>query len=176
MNKQRLKLILMAVAVIVVGIVFDQVTKWLCVKYIPLKTSVTVIPSILDFTHIQNTGAAWGMFGEPGQRWIFLVISSVAIVAMLGFLFTLKEKSETLLAISLAMIASGGIGNMIDRLALGYVVDFVDTNPFLAHFHLHFPIYNGADILVCVGAALMVLAYLILWHKEAKEKKESQKQ
>ena len=59
MNKQRLKLILMALAVIVVGIVFDQVTKWLCVKYIPLKTSVTVIPGVLDFTHIQNTGAAW---------------------------------------------------------------------------------------------------------------------
>ena len=176
MNKQRVKLLILAAVIVVLGIVFDQVTKWLCVKHIPLRESVTVIPEILDFTHIRNTGAAWGMFGEPGQRWIFMVISSVAILGMLGFLFTLKEKSETLMAISLALIISGGIGNMIDRLALGYVVDFIDTNPLLAHFNLSFPIYNGADTLVCIGAALLVLAYLILWKKEVQEKKETQKQ
>ena len=172
MNKQRIKLLILALSIVVVGVVLDQLTKWLCVKYIPLHASVTVIPNFLSFTHIRNTGAAWGMFGSPDQRWIFMVISTAAILGMIGFLFTLKEKSETLMAVALGMIISGGIGNMIDRVRLEYVVDFIDTNPFLAHFDARFPIYNGADCFVCVGAGLLLLAYLLLWRKEAKENKE----
>ena len=172
MNKQRVKFLLMALAIILAGIALDQLTKWLSVAYLKPVGSVKLIPGVVSLTYVENRGAAFGMLA--GQRWIFMVVSTLAILGMGGFLFTLKEKSETLLAVALSMIVSGGIGNMIDRIALGYVVDFIDVNPLLSHIHLSFAIFNGADSFVCVGAGILVLYYLLTWRKEEKAKKETE--
>ena len=170
MNKQRLKFLIIAAVIIVFGVALDQYSKWLCVQHLPYETPVECIPHILNLTYITNDGAAWGMLDE--HRWVFMSLSTVAIIGMLIFLFTLKEKSETFLAVSLAVIISGGIGNMIDRVMLETVVDFIDFNPFLSYLHLSFPIFNIADTLVCIGGGMLVLAYILLWRKEEQEKKE----
>ena len=140
---------------IVVGVIFlDQLTKWLAVIFLEGGPSVPVISWFIQFSYVENTGAAWGMFGEPGQRWIFLTLSSIAIVAILLYVFIAKPKS-VLLRTALAFIVGGGIGNMIDRVLLGYVVDFLDFT------FMDFPVFNVADSFVCIGAAMMML-YIIL--------------
>lgn len=174
MTKQRVKILVTAVAVIIIGIILDQLTKWLCLTYLQPKGSVGLIPHVVDLTYVENRGAAFGMLAD--RRWVFMVISTVAIVGMCVFLTTLKEKKDTLTAIALSMIISGGIGNMIDRVFLGYVVDFIDVNPMLKPLGLSFAVFNGADSFVCVGAGLLFLAYILLWRKEEQAKKEIQNQ
>ena len=150
---------------IVVGVVFlDQLTKWLTVIFLDVYETAPFISWFMDFHHIRNTGAAWGMFGEPDQRWIFMTLSSVAIIAILLFVFIAKPKS-LLLRTALAFIVGGGIGNMIDRIFLEYVVDF------LRFTFIKFPVFNVADSFVCVGAAMMVLYILIDTVKEYKNEK-----
>lgn len=166
MTKDQKRLTILSTAIIAVGILLDQLTKWLAVRYLmPLwPDSVHLIPGVVDLTYAENPGAAFGML--EGHRWVFMTVSTVAILAMGVYLFTLKERKDTLAAVSLAMIVSGGIGNMIDRVALGYVVDFIDVNPLFP-----FAIFNGADSFVCVGAALLVLAFLLEWKREIKAEK-----
>jgi len=151
---------------IAVGVILlDQLTKWLAIVFLENGPSVPVISWFIQFSYVENTGAAWGMFGEPGQRWIFLTLSSIAIVAILLYVFIMKPKS-LLLRISLAFIVGGGIGNMIDRVLLGYVVDFLEFT------FIEFPVFNVADSFVCIGAAMMVLYIVLDTIKEYKNGKQ----
>lgn len=151
-------------AVIVGGIFLDQLTKWLSVKFLmPLGKSVPIIDGVLQLTYVENTGAAFGMLKE--HRWVFILVSTVAILGISLFLY-LGHAPTRFTAISLSMIISGGIGNMIDRLFLGYVVDFIDF------CLIDFAVFNGADSFVCVGCALMVLAILIMPSAEKQEDKK----
>ncbi len=133
-------------------IFIDQLSKWLAVIFLQGNGTVGVIPFLFDFTYVENRGAAWGMFSE--QRWVFILISTIAILALFAFLFIERPKNKLLLA-ALFLILAGGIGNMIDRLALGYVVDFIEFA------FMEFPVFNIADSCVCIGAALLIL-YLII--------------
>lgn len=152
---------------IAVGVIFlDQLTKWLTVIFLDPKMPTTVIDWFIRFRYVENTGAAWGMFGEPGQRWIFMTLSTVAIIAILLYVFIMKPKS-LLLRTSLGFIVGGGIGNMIDRVLLGFVVDFLEFT------FIDFPVFNVADSFVCIGAALMIL-YLVI--DTVKEYKNGRKQ
>ena len=150
-------------AVILLGIVLDQLTKWLAVKFLEPIPTKPLIESVLHLTYVENRGAAFGMLAN--QRWIFILISSVTIIVLLGVLYA-GYLPNRLYKISVAMIISGGIGNMIDRLALGYVVDFIDFRL------INFAVFNGADSFVCVGAGLLVLALIFDIVKEAKMKNE----
>lgn len=147
--------IIVSVVLMLVGVGLDQLTKYLVVANMGLHESIAVIPGVFNFTYIQNDGAAFGMLDD--QRWIFLVLSTVAIIGILGFMFWKKPQDKLLLA-SLILIVSGGIGNMIDRIALGYVIDFID---FCAFPELWKWVFNVADSFVCVGAGIMIL-WLIL--------------
>lgn len=151
-------------AVILVGIGLDQLTKLLSVIYLSPITTQPIIKDVIHLTYVENRGAAFGMLAN--QRWIFIVISTVAIIAMLAYLY-LGHAENMLMAVSLSMIISGGIGNMIDRLALGYVVDFIDFRL------INFAVFNGADSFVCVGATLLLLSVIIPEIKErrARDKK-----
>ena len=144
-------------AVILVGIGLDQLTKLLSVLYLSPITTLPIIKDVIHLTYVENRGAAFGMLAD--RRWIFIVISTVAIIAMLAYLY-LGHAENMLMAVSLSMIISGGIGNMIDRLALGYVVDFIDFRL------INFAVFNGADSFVCVGAALLLLSVIIPEIKE----------
>ena len=144
------------IAITLAGILLDQLTKLLVSGGMELHESITVIPGLFHITYHQNRGAAWGMLAD--QRWVFILVSTVTIVAILSFLIRTKRR-DPLMITALAMILSGGIGNMIDRLALGYVVDMIHA------VFIDFPIFNVADSFVCVGAALLFLSVLF----EAKE-------
>ena len=156
---------IITVLLIIATVVLDQVSKLLVVANMELYESIEVIPGIFRFTYIHNHGAAFGSMAD--SRWIFMILSTIAIIAILVFIFWKKPQSKLLLA-SLALIAGGGIGNMIDRVYLGYVVDFLD---FCAFPKLWMWIFNVADACVCVGAGMLALWMILDTINEEKAKK-----
>jgi signal peptidase II len=144
-------------AIIVVGVILDQLTKLLSVKFLMPLHTVPIIRDVIHLTYVENTGAAFGILKD--QRWVFILTSTVTIIAILLYLY-LGHAESLLYGVALSMICSGGIGNMIDRLALGYVVDFIDFRL------INFAVFNGADSFVTVGACILILALLLDMKKE----------
>lgn len=144
-------------------IAVDQLTKWLCVTLLKPVGRVTLIPNFLKLTYVENRGAAFGSFTE--HRWVFMIISTVAIVGVTVYLLRFCEDNR-LLRCALALIIGGGIGNMIDRIALGYVIDFIDFCGIWAY------VFNGADSAVCIGAGLMILYVIFELIRETKAAKQ----
>ena len=149
-------------AVIIGGIVLDQLSKLLAVKLLAPIGSVPLWEGVLHLTYVENRGAAFGMLAD--HRWVFMSISTIAITAIAIYLYSGRNTSK-LYTSALMLIVSGGIGNMIDRIALGYVVDFIDFAL------IDFAVFNIADSLVCIGAGLLVLALVLDIIKEAKLEK-----
>lgn len=146
-----------------IAALLDQITKLLVVQNIAPGTFAPGLKGVFRLTYIENKGAAFGILSE--HRWIFMVLSAIAIAAILFFLW--KEKPKSLLVqLSLGMILGGGIGNMIDRVFRGAVVDFIDLE------FMRFYVFNVADSFVCVGCALLIL-YLILSEIQEKKKKKN---
>jgi signal peptidase II len=139
-------------------LLLDQWTKSMVVQKLPLYQRLEVIQGFFNLTHVRNTGGAFGIFG--GERGglgsiLFVVVSLIAIGAIV-FLFLKIKESEKTLALSFSLILSGAVGNLIDRLRYGEVVDFLD-------FHLstyHWPAFNVADSAICIGIGLMALELL----------------
>ena len=161
-------------------IILDQISKAIVVATIPEGSLIEVIPNIFNLTYIENRGAAFGMLSE--QRWIFMVISVLAIVGIIIFLWKEKPKSFWIKT-TLAFILGGGIGNMIDRTFRPGVVDFIDAD-FVQYPQISlqggfsmtledFPIFNIADCFITVGCVALI-CYLIFIElpREAKEEKE----
>lgn len=155
------------ILIIIASIWLDQLTKWLAVTFLQGNPSVPIIPDVLQLTYLENRGAAFGMLQD--QRWVFLVISTVGITAVLLYLF-IKRPTSKLLCTAIALIVGGGIGNMIDRVLLGYVVDFIDF------CLINFAIFNVADSFVCVGAGMLALWVILDTVKEEKRKKAAEAQ
>ncbi len=142
-------------AVIVVGsILLDQVTKYWAVKELMPIGSTILWEGLLGLRYVENTGAAFGMM--KGQRWFFIILSTVAIIAISIYLIKYRRTVPSLLGIALAMIVGGGIGNQIDRILNGYVVDFFEF------LFIDFAIFNVADCFVTVGAFLIILDMLFV--------------
>jgi signal peptidase II len=139
-------------------LLLDQWTKSVVVQKLPLYQRVEVIQGFFNLTHVRNTGGAFGIFGgEKGGLGsiLFVVVSLIAIGAIVFLFLRVKENEETL-ALSFSLILSGAVGNLIDRLRYGEVVDFLD-------FHLstyHWPAFNVADSAICIGIGLMALELL----------------
>lgn len=132
----------------------DQVSKYFISAHLPRGEQIRVIPYLFNFTYVENKGAAWGMLAN--NRWIFIVISSIAIAAIaLVLLYTAKNKK--FFVASLVLIFAGGIGNMIDRTANGYVVDFIQFD-----FFQSFPVFNVADSYVTIGGAMLLIYVLFI--------------
>ena len=147
---------MLAFFAIVFGVVFlDQLTKCLAIIFLKGNESAIFIDNVLKFTYIENTGAAFGMLSD--HRWVFLLISSIAIIGITIYMIKWRPKNK-LAYVAISFIVGGGIGNMIDRICLGYVVDFID---FYAFPKIWSYIFNVADSFVCVGAGMFIL-YLIL--------------
>ena len=157
--------IIISIALMAVTVILDQVSKYIVIANIGLHESIEIIPGILRFTYIQNDGAAFGSMDD--HRWVFMLLSTVAIVAILVFLFWKKPQDKLLLS-ALIMVTGGGIGNMIDRVALGYVIDFID---FCAFPKIWMWIFNVADSFVCVGAGVLALWMILDTIKEYKKEK-----
>ena len=142
--------VLIAIIAGVIGL--DQLTKWLAVVNLQGEASFPLWRDVLHFTYVENTGMAFGMLKD--HRWVFMVFSTVSIIALLIYLFRFRPESRWM-QISMAFIIGGGIGNMIDRIILGYVIDFIDFTL------INFAVFNIADSFVCVGAGMMIV-YLII--------------
>lgn len=150
------------IAIIVGAIGLDQLTKWLAVVNLQGEPSFPLWPEVLHFTYVENTGMAFGMMKD--HRWVFMVFSTVAIVGLTVYLFRFRPESRWM-QVSMAMIIGGGVGNMIDRIVLGYVVDFIDFTL------IDFAVFNVADSFVCVGAGIMMLCLILDLVKEIKLEK-----
>ena len=154
--------IVMVIAVTAAVILVDQISKILVLTYL-YEDQVELIGGVLRFTYVENRGMAFGLLAD--HRWIFLVCSVVGIGLIAFYLF--RYVSRNLARVGLALIIGGGIGNMIDRVRLGFVVDFID----FCAFDFWVWVFNVADAAVCVGAALFVLDLLLEMTAEIKKNK-----
>ena len=151
--------------IIAAAVVIDQITKLLVVANLALGESVDVIPGVFRFTYVQNKGAAFGMLSE--HRWVFMAISVLAITAIFVYLWKFRPTSR-FACVALSLVVGGGVGNMIDRCYLTYVIDFLD---FCAFPKIWMWVFNVADACVCVGGAMLVLWCILEMIRESKKKK-----
>lgn len=154
--------------------VVDQITKFLVDSNMSLGQSIPVWEDVFHITYIHNEGAAMGMMAD--NRWIFLVLSTVAIIAISVYMIYARKTTASLEAVAFGMIAGGGVGNMIDRtffgdkLFEGAVIDFFDFRL----FSFWKWIFNVADIAVCVGVGLYAL-YIVLDEVKAYKQRKAEK-
>ena len=138
-------------------VALDQFTKYLTVANIPLYADVPFIPGLLQLTYVQNTGAAFSSF--EGQQWLFALIF-VVFTGLIVYEYKKNSMGFTLFERwCIAAIYGGGLGNMIDRVRMGYVVDMIETT------FMEFPVFNVADCFITCGCIAMI-AHLILFNKE----------
>ena len=135
----------------------DQLTKFLVVENISLYGHVEFIPDVLSFTYVQNTGAAFSSF--RGMQWLFLVVFIVFTAGVVWEFSKKKMPFTTFERWCIAAIYAGGLGNMIDRLRLGYVVDMVKTE------FMNFPVFNVADCFITCGC-IVLMVHLVFFNKE----------
>ena len=142
-------------------IAVDQMVKnW--ASEVLIKGEIPVIENVLYFKYAENTGVAFSMFSD--NRWILVGVTSVMLIVVLAFFLSGKVTSKLEL-LSLSLIMAGGIGNLIDRISLGYVVDFIDVRI------INFAIFNIADMCITIGAALICVA-VFLSEKKGKSGKQ----
>jgi signal peptidase II len=139
-------------------ILLDQLTKALIVKTIPFYGSVEVIPGFLDLTYIHNKGAILGLFNRSEQPWTtaLLLLLNAAALGLVVFYFSKTKDKERVTRLALAMIVGGALGNVVDRITRGYVVDFVEM--YAGKFR--WPTYNVADAAITIGAVLLIASAL----------------
>ncbi len=134
-------------------IVVDQLVKlWVVADFMPYQ-SHPILP-VLDLNLMYNTGAAWSFLADASgwQRWLFTALAVAVSIALVFWMRGLRSRTQALLSCSLALILGGAVGNMIDRMRTGRVVDFI-----LAHWNNHFfPAFNVADSCITIGAALLL--------------------
>ena len=145
---------LLCVSIVVGSVLIDFITKKLVMLTMTLGESIPLIPGVLNLTYITNKGAAFGSFAE--HRWVFMTLSVIMLIA-LTVIVLIWDRPKPTFYIGTSLAIGGGIGNMIDRVAYGTVVDFID---FCAFPKVWSWIFNGADSFVCVGAGLLVVYYI----------------
>lgn len=140
-------------------ILADQFTKHLAVMYLKEKPAVPIIRDVLELSYLENRGAAFGML--QNQKIFFVFVASIILAVIAYVIFKMPvDKKYNKLHVFLTLVASGAIGNMIDRLRLDYVVDFI------SFVLIHFPIFNVADIYVTVATAFLVVLILFFYREE----------
>ncbi|MEM6455506.1 MAG: signal peptidase II [Acidobacteriota bacterium] len=135
-------------------LVLDQWSKWLIEAHLPLYASIDLIPG-LNFTHVRNTGVAFGLFAAHGDAMRTAVLSGLALVTLgiLGVYFRRIPRAERLLLTALGLVLGGAVGNLIDRITSGGVTDFIDVYVGTYHWHT----FNIADSAISVGIGVMLL-------------------
>ncbi len=141
-------------------IVADQVLKWAAVAYLKDRPPVVLIPGFLDLTYVTNMGAAFGLF--RGQITAFILIALFTVGVIVVYLSVIDD-DEKLVSVALVMILAGAVGNLIDRVCLGYVIDYI-------HVHWNewsWPVFNLADTIIDVGVGLILLDVLLEMRSES---------
>lgn len=140
-------------------IIFDQWVKFWTVNTFSLGESTSVIPGFLSFTYVKNTGAAWSIL--EGQMWFFFIITIVAVIAILYLLYKHLQASSWF-TVGLSLTLAGAVGNFIDRMRQGFVVDTFQFD------FINFPIFNIADMALVCGV-ICIFIYMILDEKDKKD-------
>ena len=135
-------------------VLFDQLAKWLIATNLALHDSIVIIPGFFRLTHVQNRGAAFGLFSDSPSQWKIAILISFSLVALVVVSALLWKNSHAMsvTGVSLALILGGALGNLWDRLISGHVVDFLDF--YLGSYH--WPAFNIADSAIVFGAILLV--------------------
>ena len=148
--------------------VADQLTKWAIVEWVPLYDKVP-INSFINLTHQKNPGAAFSFLADAGgwQRWFFVALASAVSVVIVVWLWRIRNAGQTVLSAGLAMVLGGAIGNLVDRILLGHVTDFIQV----WFGNWAFPSFNVADAGISVGAALLIIDSLFFSGREERAAK-----
>ncbi len=154
--------------ILLLVVVADQLTKQWVTSSFRLFESRELVEGLLYFTYVTNTGAAFSLFADVDSPWRHYFFVTVAVVAMIGLTATYiyTRKNHRLYGVALALIAGGAMGNLIDRIRLGAVVDFIDV--MIGTYH--WPAFNIADSAICVGVGL----FLVININEERTKKKIQ--
>ena len=180
-KKMPIKDYILYSAVIILGIIADQVTKIIVLmQEWTLGDEHPIIDGLLTFVLHKNRGALGGLLAD--NRAVFMIISTIAIIGFALYIF-LGHADTKIMGISMALVTSGGIGNMIDRIFIGKVTDFIKF-PFVYYPSFsggeftwkEFPIFNIADCFVTVGAFTMIFALLVALIKEIKKSKREKRE
>ncbi|MDG2375489.1 MAG: signal peptidase II [Woeseiaceae bacterium] len=141
-------------ALAAVIIILDQITKWMIIKWVPLYGKVPV-NSFINITHQRNTGAAFSFLADASgwQRWFFTILATIVSAYIVWWLWRIRTEGQVILSVGLSLVLGGAIGNVIDRIVLGSVVDFIQV--YIASWP--FPSFNIADAAITVGAVFLII-------------------
>ncbi|MGN1171234.1 MAG: signal peptidase II [Lachnospiraceae bacterium] len=159
MKKQKKHLLIADFLGLAALVLADQFTKYIAVIHLKDQPAIPIINNVLELNYLENRGAAFGML--QNQK-IFFVFVAILILTVIGYVLckTPEKKKYTILHVLLVMIASGALGNMIDRLRFEYVVDFI------SFVLINFPIFNVADIYVTVATIILVILLLFVYKED----------
>ena len=144
----------------------DQMTKWMILKWVPLYDKIP-INTFINVTHQRNTGAAFSFLADAAgwQRWFFVALAAIVSALIVSWLWRIRTARQVVLSAGLSLVLGGALGNVIDRIRLGYVVDFIQV--YLGSWP--FPSFNVADSAITVGAALLIIDALFLSGRSGKD-------
>ncbi|MCD5028429.1 signal peptidase II [Enterococcus asini] len=142
-------------------VVCDQLVKYWVVSNLSLGEAMNVIPNVFSLTYYQNSGAAWSIL--QGQMWFFAIVTFVAVPLCIWLLWKNRRGSK-FYSLALGLVIAGALGNFIDRMRLGYVVDMFQTD------FMNFPIFNVADMCLTIGVVMVFIYALFEERFERKEK------
>lgn len=153
-----------AIAALIV--MFDQLTKWAILKWVQYGDPPIPVNAYLQLTHRRNPGAAFSFLADAGgwQRWFFVGLAVTVSAVIAVWLWRLRSAGQTVLSTGLALVLGGALGNVIDRIRLGYVIDFIEVPNYFAFLigGQWFPAFNVADSAITVGAVLLIIDALFL--------------
>ncbi len=158
-TKPKIKIHIIPILIIGLLTAFDQLTKFIITSSFELYESKPVIKNFLSFTYIQNRGMAWGML--QGKRIIFVILTIIILLLCFAIYANIAEKTKyRILRANMIILIAGALGNMLDRIKLGYVIDFFEVK------FIEFPVFNVADIYVVVS---MIMIFILIMFKYSNE-------
>lgn len=166
-DKRRWLMCLLELAIVALLIVADMLTKKYIYGYCDKNHNINIITNVLSFTAVKNTGAGFGLL--QGQTQALTVISAICSVILLILIFYSYPRKNKVLRSSLVLICAGAIGNIIDRMFLGYVRDFIYFEP------INFPVFNFADSCLTIGTVLLIIYILFFYNQEEKTIEDAKK-
>ena len=150
--------LLILLPILLVGVALDLVTKQMVLQHLQIGSQITVIKGFFNLVHVHNRGSAFGLFSSLSLDFVrvFFVCTTGIVLVVVGYLWWRLPKGQDLAALGYSLIMAGALGNLVDRVRLGEVVDFLD----FYWGRYHWPAFNVADTLVCLGAGFLVLVIL----------------
>ncbi|HOK62464.1 MAG TPA: signal peptidase II [Soehngenia sp.] len=142
----------MTYLIMITIVLLDQISKYLAVKNIVSNGNYKFFNGLLELKYVKNYGAAFGILQE--KKWIFIIITIIVICVFMIYLIRYSSEIHLLNKIALSMLIGGAIGNFIDRIRLGYVVDFIRVDIIKS---INFPVFNIADIFIVIGTILLMI-------------------